>query len=182
MTRAIFLDRDGTLIQDVHYLKDPADIKIIKGISEALQKIKNAGYLMFMHTNQSGIARGYYELEDVHACNQRMLELYKLNADFWDGICIAPENPEGEELGYRKPSQKYELEMVQKYNLTPSLCWMIGDKWIDVETGLRSRMNAALVRTGKPISTETEKLASVQNVPICQDLSSFCRLHLFPNP
>ena len=62
MTRAIFLDRDGTLIQDVHYLKDPADIKIIKGISEALKKIKNAGYLMFMHTNQSGIARGYYEL------------------------------------------------------------------------------------------------------------------------
>jgi D-glycero-D-manno-heptose 1,7-bisphosphate phosphatase len=179
MTRAIFLDRDGTLIQDVHYLKDPADIKIIKGVPEALRKIKNAGYLMFMHTNQSGIARGYYDWEDVHACNQRMLELYNLNTDFWDGICIAPESPDGEELGYRKPSGKYELEMVRKYNLTPSLCWMIGDKWIDAETGLRSNMNAALVRTGKTIPTEIEILASAQKVPICEDLSSFCRSHLF---
>ena len=179
MTKAVFLDRDGTLIKDAHYLKDPADIKIIKGVSEALQRIKNAGYLVFMHTNQSGIARGYYRLEDVDACNQRMLELYNLNTGFWDGVCIAPEHPEDKELGYRKPSQKYEFEMVQKYNLNPSLCWMIGDKWIDVKTGLNSKMNAALVRTGKPISTETEKLASSQNVPICEDLSSFCKIHLF---
>ena len=58
---------------------------------------------------------------------------------------------------------------------------MIGDKWIDAETGLKSKMNAALVRTGKQISTETEKLASSQNVPICEDLSSFCKIHLFKN-
>jgi histidinol phosphatase-like enzyme len=105
--------------------------------------------------------------------------LYNLNTGFWDGVCIAPEHPKDEELGYRKPSQKYEYEMVKKFNLNPSLCWMIGDKWIDVETGLKSKMNVALVRTGKQISTETEKLASSQNVPICEDLSSFCKIHLF---
>ncbi len=179
MPKAVFFDRDGTLIKDVHYLKNPDDIQIIKGVSEVLLKIKKAGFRMFMHTNQSGISRGYYDWEDVYACNRRMLKLYKLNADFWDGICIAPESPDGHELGYRKPSQKYELEMLQKYNLEPSLCWMIGDKWIDAETGLKSKMNAALVRTGKQISTETEKLASSQNVPICEDLSSFCKVHLF---
>ena len=178
MTKAVFLDRDGTLIKDVHYLKDPADIKIIKGLSEALQKIKNAGYLMFMHTNQSGIARGYYRLEDVHACNKRMLELYNLNTSFWDGICIAPEHPEDEELGYRKPSQKYEFEMVQKYNLNPSLCWMIGDKWIDAEAGLRAKMNSALVRTGKKIEPDVQKLAQSENVPVCDDLLSFTRNYL----
>ena len=65
MSRAVFFDRDGTLIKDVHYLKDPADIKIIDGVSEALNEIKKAGFLMFMHTNQSGIARGYYDWADV---------------------------------------------------------------------------------------------------------------------
>ena len=59
MSKAVFLDRDGTLIKDVHYLKNPNDIEIIEGVGEALRLIKNAGYLLFMHTNQSGIARGY---------------------------------------------------------------------------------------------------------------------------
>lgn len=173
MSRAIFFDRDGTLIKDVHYLKDPADIKIIDGVAEALNEIKKAGFLMFMHTNQSGIARGYYDWGDVHACNRRMLELYDLSPDFWDGICIAPESPDAEEIGYRKPSQKYELEMVQKYNLDTSACWMVGDKWIDVETGLKSKMNAALVRSGKKINSEIENHASIEKVPICDDILSF---------
>jgi len=173
MSRAVFFDRDGTLIKDVHYLKDPANIKIIDGVAEALNEIKKAGFLMFMHTNQSGIARGYYDWGDVYSCNRRMLELYNLSPDFWDGICIAPESPDAEEIGYRKPSHKYELEMTKKYNLDPSLCWMVGDKWIDVETGLKSKMNAALVRSGKEINSEIENLASIEKVPICDDILSF---------
>ena len=179
MSRAVFFDRDGTLIKDVHYLKDPADIKIIDGVSEALNEIKKAGFLMFMHTNQSGIARGYYDWADVYACNQRMLQLYNLSPDFWDGVCIAPESPEGSNLGYRKPSEKYELQMVEKYKLDRSQCWMVGDKWIDAETGLRSKMNAALVQTGKEISTDTEKKALAKNVPIFADLNAFSNHCLF---
>ena len=68
--------------------------------------------------------------------------------------------------------------MVEKFNLDPSICWMVGDKWIDVETGLKSKMNAALVRTGKEINSETEKIASIQKVPICEDLLSFCNSHI----
>ena len=179
MSRAVFFDRDGTLIKDVHYLKDPADIKIIDGVSEALNEIKKAGFLMFMHTNQSGIARGYYDWADVYACNRRMLQLYNLSPDFWDGVCIAPESPEGSNLGYRKPSEKYELQMVEKYKLDRSQCWMVGDKWIDAETGLRSKMNAALVQTGKEISTDTEKKALAKNVPIFADLNAFSSHCLF---
>ena len=179
MSRAVFFDRDGTLIKDVHYMKDPADIKIIDGVSEALNEIKKAGFLMFMHTNQSGIARGYYDWADVYACNRRMLQLYNLSPDFWDGVCIAPESPEGSNLGYRKPSEKYELQMVEKYKLDRSQCWMVGDKWIDAETGLRSKMNAALVQTGKQISTDTEKKALAKNVRIFADLNAFSNHCLF---
>ena len=72
MNRAVFLDRDGTLIKDAHYLKDPAKVKTIDGVGDALVRMKAAGYLVFMHTNQSGIERGYYDREDVHACNLKI--------------------------------------------------------------------------------------------------------------
>jgi D-glycero-D-manno-heptose 1,7-bisphosphate phosphatase len=75
--KALFLDRDGTLIKDAHYLKDPDLLEIIESAGPALIKAKQVGYLLFLHTNQSGIARGYYDWEDVHACNQRMHE------EFW---------------------------------------------------------------------------------------------------
>ncbi len=178
MPRAVFLDRDGTLIEDAHYLKDPNKIKIISRVSEALAKIKETGYLLFMHTNQSGIARGYYGWDDVHACNHRMLELLNLKSDFWDGICVAPESPDHKENSYRKPSERYQLEMISKHGLNPSSSWMIGDKWIDAETGLRAKMNAALVKTGKVIDQEVEKLAREKEVPICEDLFSFTQTYL----
>lgn len=178
MSKAVFLDRDGTLIKDVHYLKNPNDIEIIEGVGEALKLIKNAGYLLFMHTNQSGIARGYYDWEDVHACNRRMLEMLNLNTDFWNGICIAPESPHEKELGYRKPSEKYQSEMILKYSLNISSSWMVGDKWIDAETGLRANINSALVKTGKKVELETEVLAQDKNIPICEDLLSFTHTYL----
>lgn len=178
MSKAVFLDRDGTLIKDVHYLKNPNDIEIIEGVGEALRLIKNAGYLLFMHTNQSGIARGYYDWEDVQACNQRMLEMLNLKADFWDGICIAPESPNEKDLGYRKPSAKYQSEIILKYSLNTSSSWMVGDKWIDAETGLRANINSALVKTGKKIEPKTEDFAQDKNVPICEDLLSFTHTYL----
>lgn len=174
MNSGVFFDRDGTLIKDVHYLKDPNDIITIKDVSESLMKIKDAGHLVFMHTNQSGISRGYYDWDDVHACNQKMLELYGLEPDFWDDVCIAPESPNDSDLGWRKPSAKYELEMIKKYNLDISTSWMVGDKWIDAETAINSNINPALVKTGKTISNETEKSALVHQVPICENLQGFC--------
>ena len=102
-----------------------------------------------------------------------MLELLNLKNDFWDGICVAPESPDEKEAGYRKPSEKYQLEMISKYGLTPSSSWMVGDKWIDVETGLKSKMNAVLVRSGKEINSEIENHASIEKVPIYDDILSF---------
>jgi D-glycero-D-manno-heptose 1,7-bisphosphate phosphatase len=91
--KALFLDRDGTLIRDAHYLKDPEEVEIILGISEALDSVRQLGYLLFMHTNQSGIARGYYQWSDVHACNKKMFQEFGWSKDFFTEICIAPEDP-----------------------------------------------------------------------------------------
>ena len=81
--KALFLDRDGTLIKDAHYLKDPDQLEIIESAGPALSKAKEVGYLLFLHTNQSGIARGYYDLEVVYACNQRMHQEFGWSADFF---------------------------------------------------------------------------------------------------
>ncbi len=172
MNRAVFLDRDGTLIKDAHYLKDPAKVETIDGVGDALVRMKAAGYLVFMHTNQSGIERGYYDREDVHACNLKMLELLGLTEDFFDGTCIAPEWPE-KENGYRKPSPRFERETIAKFDLIPAECWMVGDKWIDAQTGLTAGMRAALVKTGKAIDGELSSKAIEAGVPVHSDLLEF---------
>jgi len=170
--KALFLDRDGTLIKDAHYLKDPDLLEIIESARVALIKAKDAGYLLFMHTNQSGIARGYYDWEDVHACNQHMHKEFGWSADFFAEVCIAPESP-GEKIMYRKPSPRFEMEMTEKYDLYPSSCWVIGDKWIDPQTGLGAGMRGALVRTGKPVDQALEQKAAQEKVLIFTDLAEF---------
>jgi D-glycero-D-manno-heptose 1,7-bisphosphate phosphatase len=170
--KALFLDRDGTLIKDAHYLKDPELLEIIESAGPALIKAKELGYLLFLHTNQSGIARGYYDWKDVYACNQCMHKEFGWPADFFAEVCIAPESPE-EKIIYRKPAPRFELEMTEKYGLDPSSCWMIGDKWIDPQTGLDAGMRGALVRTGKPIDQALEQKAAQKKVFIYKDLAEF---------
>ena len=177
MSRAVFLDRDGTLIKDVHYLKDPNDVKVISGVGEALRIIKQKGYLIFLHTNQSGIARGYYGWSDVHSCNERMLQEFGLSTDFFDDVCIAPESPE-QAIHYRKPSTLFQKKMIVKFKLEPSNCWMIGDKWIDPQTALDAGMRGGLVRTGKVVNSELEDLAKANNVQIFPDLLEFVKQQL----
>lgn len=170
--KALFFDRDGTLIRDAHYLSDPEKVQIIEGVGKALLEAKENGFLLFMHTNQSGIARGYLGWEEVNACNQRMMESFSLPADFFAETCIAPELPE-EKDGYRKPSARFEKEMILKFNLNPSKCWVVGDKWIDPQTGLNAGMQGALVMTGKPVNELVKKKAKQNEVPIYKDIPAF---------
>lgn len=148
MNKALFLDRDGTLILDKHYLADPAGVELIPGVAGALARARSLGYRLFIHTNQSGIGRGMYTVDDVHRCNVRMDELLGLPAPIFDGICIAPEAPE-QPVEYRKPSPRFILESIDRYRLDPRHCWMVGDRTSDVETGLNAKINAAAVCTGK---------------------------------
>ena len=178
--KALFLDRDGTLIRDAHYLKDPEKVEIIKKIGKSLLKVKSIGYLLFLHTNQSGIARGYYDWSDVHACNERMMRDFGWPINFFTEICIAPESPDETEV-YRKPSPKFEFEMISKYGLNESKCWVVGDNWSDSETGLKAGMRGALVRTGKPIDRELEALAKKRKVPIYKDLGEFLESEIIVN-
>jgi D-glycero-D-manno-heptose 1,7-bisphosphate phosphatase len=168
--RALFLDRDGTIIYDRHYLSDPAGVELIPGAATALRHARDLGYRLFLLTNQSGVARGLYTLEDVHRCNRRMDELLALPAPIFDGICIATEGPEVTD-GYRKPSPRYLLETIAAHRLDPAACWMIGDRESDVAAGLAAGIRAAAVCTGKHTAAEWARLAP--GVPVFPSLSEF---------
>jgi|GEM_PF-375758 len=151
---ALFLDRDGTIIYDKEYLADPAGVELIPGAAAALRLALKKGYRLFLFTNQSGIGRGYYTLDDVHACNARMFALLGLAPERFTEIGIAPEAyspPEGEDDAhlYRKPSPRFIREMLAKYALAPAQCWMVGDRESDIVAGQRAGVRTAAVATGK---------------------------------
>lgn len=142
--KAVFLDRDGTLIKNAHYLADPAGVVLLPGVRDALTLLRRHGFLLFILTNQSGVGRGYFDLAAVERCHRRMIELLALPAPLFTEIGIAPEAP-GQPVVYRKPNPRFIDERVATYDLDRSLCWMVGDMPTDVETGLNAGIAAALI-------------------------------------
>ena len=171
MSKALFLDRDGTLIHDKHYLADPAGVELLPGVVAALVRARALGYRLFILTNQSGIGRGMYSLDDVHRCNDRMDELLGLPRPIFAGICIAPEGPDQPSL-YRKPSPAYILESIARHDLDPAHCWMVGDRESDIRSGLGANIHAVAVCTGKHDAAGWAALA-IPGVPVFANLLEF---------
>lgn len=145
---ALFLDRDGTLNFDRHYVSDPAGIELIPGVAGALRAARALGLRLFLHTNQSGIARGLFQLADVDRCNARLEELLGLPRPVFDAVCVAPEGPDDVQV-YRKPSPRFIQECVARHRLAPARCWMVGDRESDLEAGRLAGIGTAAVCTGK---------------------------------
>ena len=171
MSRALFLDRDGTLIIDKVYLSDPSGVEIIPCSAESLRKARGLGYKLFLFTNQSGIGRGYHTIEDTHKVNARMEDLLGLPQPVFDDVCIAPEAP-GQPSAYRKPSPRFITEMIAKHALDPAACWMVGDAPADIGAALAAGIRAAAVRTGKVPPESMPEVASGA-VPVFDNFAAF---------
>jgi D-glycero-D-manno-heptose 1,7-bisphosphate phosphatase len=130
---ALILCRDGTLIEHVPYLSDPALVRLLPGVREALLAAQAAGARLFLHSNQSGIGRGYFETAAMDACNQRMIGLLDLGSRPFERICIAPEAPDQPSL-YRKPSPQFAREIIRDFALHPDAVCYLGDCGIDLAT------------------------------------------------
>ena len=169
--KAIFLDRDGTLIVDKVYLADPAGVELIPGAAEGLRRARTLGYKLFLFTNQSGIGRGYHSLDDSRRVNARMEELLGLPQPVFDGVCIAPEAP-GQPVVYRKPSPRFILEMIAAHGLDRTQCWMVGDSAADIGSGLAAGIGVAVVRTGKADPDKLPEVAA-NRVRVFEDFGAF---------
>lgn len=165
---AWFLDRDGTLIEHVPYLHDPAGVVLRPTVREALATARARGDRLFLHTNQSGVGRGWFTLAQVEACNLRMLELIGLGEDLFDGICIAPEAPE-QPSDYRKPSPRFVQESLMAHGLEAAEATMIGDSPVDWQTGLAAGIRAIAVDSEN--ARAHDALRRSLNVPLAATLA-----------
>jgi len=171
MSKALFLDRDGTLILDKHFLADPAGVELIPGATDGLRRARALGYKLFLFTNQSGIGRGLHTLEDAHRVNTRMEEMLGLPRPIFDDICIAPEAPDQPSL-YRKPSPRFIVESIARHGLDPAFCWMIGDREADIQAGLNAKIRGVAVCTGKYDAAGWAALA-LPGVPVFPSFAEF---------
>ncbi|MBX7042474.1 MAG: HAD family hydrolase [Ignavibacteria bacterium] len=159
--RAVFLDRDGTLNEEVSYLSRVEDLKIIPGAETALKELRKAGYLNIVITNQSGISRGFFTEEDL---NEIHTELYARLQDggrsLIDGIYYSPYHPEGKLERYRidspdrKPGTGMIIKAAERFDLDLKESFLIGDSLTDMQCAENAGLRKILVLTGYGRRTE----------------------------
>jgi D-glycero-D-manno-heptose 1,7-bisphosphate phosphatase len=142
---AVFWDRDGTLMEEVHYCGDPAKVKVYPEVPEALRALKQAGFLNFIASNQSGIARGLITEAQYHAVQRELLR--QIGEDLIDASYFCPDAPDAPSLR-RKPQPGMLLEASAEFGIDLSASYMVGDKASDIECGRRAGAGAILVLTG----------------------------------
>lgn len=172
---AIFLDRDGTLIAERHYLHTPEEVEFIPGSAAALRSLQDAGFLLFIVTNQSGVGRGYFTLADVDRVHCHIeAELAAEDVTF-DGFYVAPEAPDQPSRG-RKPSPAFLHDAAAEHGIDLARSYVIGDKLIDLQTGWNAGCAASLlVRTGYGSATEREQASELRNAVVVDDLPGACQ-------
>ena len=151
---ALFIDRDGTLNEEVGYLHRPEDVVLIPGAAEGLARVNAMGIPVIVVTNQSGIGKGRYDLKDFEAVMARITVLLQASGAHMDGVYAAPHHSRG--LGEyahpdhpdRKPNPGMLLRAAEEHGLDLSRSWMIGDKELDLGAGRNAGCKVALVRTG----------------------------------
>jgi D,D-heptose 1,7-bisphosphate phosphatase len=154
--RAVFLDRDGVLMEDRGYVHRIEDVALLPGVGTALRRLQDAGFGLFVVTNQSGIGRGYYRVEDVQRVNEHLAgELARAGVHVIR-VYVAPEAPEQPSRG-RKPSPQFLFDARDEFGLDLAHSYMIGDKRSDLECGWRAGVKCSLlVRTGYGAQTESD--------------------------
>jgi len=134
--RAVFLDRDGVINEDFGYVGKIEDFKFRDGIFELLKLLQDLGYTLFVITNQSGIARGYYSKEDFLKLSKWMIDELKKRKIFIKDIEYCPHHPKiTGECECRKPKPGMILNLAKKYNIILEDSILIGDKLSDIEAG-----------------------------------------------
>jgi D-glycero-D-manno-heptose 1,7-bisphosphate phosphatase len=176
VNRAVFLDRDGTIIEDKDYLHLPEEVVIYPGVGVALRRLQDAGFKLILVTNQSGVGRGYFPIEDVHRVHEHLCgELVKDGVRF-EKIYIAPEAPDAPSRG-RKPSPQFLFDAHDEFNLDLAQSYMIGDKLIDLECGWNAGVKQSLlVRTG--YGAKVEQQGGLKNAVVVDGLPQAAELIL----
>jgi len=171
MNRAVFLDRDGTLIVEKNYLSKPEDVVIFPGAAVALKKLQDAGFRLFIVSNQSGVGRGYFTLADVENVHRHLAREFARDGVRFEKIYVAPEAP-GQPSHGRKPSPQFLFDARDEFGLDLAQSYTIGDKLTDLESGWNAGVRKAiLVRTGYGAELERTSAGRVRDAVVVDGLS-----------
>jgi D-glycero-D-manno-heptose 1,7-bisphosphate phosphatase len=155
---AVFFDRDGTLIEDVPYNGDPARVRPVAGVPQALGRLRGAGLHIAVISNQSGVARGLITAADVEAVNRRVDDLLGP----FDGWFYCPHGPDLA-CACRKPEPGLILEAAQSLQVAPESCVMVGDKLSDLAAAFAARAYGLRVGQGAGINAAVDLILASRN-------------------
>jgi D-glycero-D-manno-heptose 1,7-bisphosphate phosphatase len=151
---AVFLDRDGTINEEVGYIYDAQDLRLIPGAADAIRRLNEAGIMAILVTNQSGPARGYYPESHIGTLHQRLNDLLLDEGALLDDLFYCPHLPDGTDPRYaiacncRKPGTQMVDEAVAKHPVDLARSYVVGDKATDVELGHNAGCRTVLLQTG----------------------------------
>ena len=152
---AVFLDRDGTLIEEWHYLSSVTEISVLQGASEAITRLNNADFAVVLATNQSAVGRGLLSLENLNSIHEELRYRLKKTGAKIDEVFFCPHHPTAATRAYRsscacrKPKPGMREEAARKLALDLRKSFMIGDTLSDIKTGHAAGCRSILVKTGK---------------------------------
>lgn len=145
--RFVLIDRDGTINVEKHYLSDPEQLELYPGVAAAIRRLNRLDLGVVVVTNQSGIARGYFDLARLEEIHTRLYALLEAEGAAIDGLYICPHGPD-DDCDCRKPLPGMVDQAVTDHHFDPARAFMIGDKEVDVELGRAVGAATFLVRTG----------------------------------
>lgn len=167
MNKAVFLDKDGTLIKDIPYNADPDKVVLEDTVAEALERLQSAGFLLIVISNQAGIAHGYFDETALEGVETKLRSLLAERNVTLDGFYFCPHHPNGRipqyttECACRKPSPGMLFRAASDHSIDLGRSWMIGDILHDVEAGSRAGCRTILINNGN----ETEWIPGEHRVP-----------------
>jgi histidinol-phosphate phosphatase family protein len=155
---ALFSDRDGTLIVEKHFISDPAEVELIPGVARSLQLVRDAGFLLFVVSNQSGVARGLLTLDEMQSVNRRLTEMLEDNGIELDGVFHCPHHPEfSGPCDCRKPARGMADQACDRFAIDLAKSYVIGDRISDISFAHNFGARGIMVKTGYG-ETESKQL------------------------
>ncbi|CAN5832097.1 HAD family hydrolase [soil metagenome] len=157
----VFLDRDGTVIHDRHYLADPAGVELLPGAGAAIARLNDEGVPVILVTNQSGIGRGYFSDAQFHAVQQRLKELLRVSGARLDAVYYCPHTPDAQPACVcRKPAPGMFLRAAEEHALDLSRCFYIGDRARDISAADHLQGTPILLQTRGSETVDAARLPS----------------------
>ncbi len=177
MHKAVFLDRDGTLNRNTEYLIDFKDFELLPGVLEGLHLLQKMGYRLFVVSNQSGVARGFFTLDQVMDLNEKIRDFFAAHGITIEDMVICPHHPNGQVAEFsrkcfcRKPKPGMISWLAKHYHLDVTQSYMAGDRELDARAGISAGTQGVLIA---PNPSESRSEPHVE-IPVFPSLLAFAQ-------